>query len=254
MARPASKRSPDVRGKSAGRLESDEPHVGSSDEVSPSHDEPEVPPRARRHRDIEVREDLAAGGTPPATTQVADGLPRRAWTVDEVERMVEVGILREPEPFELIGGELVAMAAKDRRHEVLRTELALYWGTRLGGDLKIASETPLRLGKHDAPEPDLIAFPASLFAPDVRADTVLLVVEIADTSLVGDLNTKAPRYAASGVRDYWVINARSLITTVFREPRQNGEYAYRQEFEARDMLVPTLAPSLAVRLADLRLG
>jgi Uma2 family endonuclease len=167
--------------------------------------------------------------------------------------MVEVGILREPEPFELIGGELVAMAPKDRRHEVLRTELALYWGDRRGRDLKIASESPLRLGKHDAPEPDLIVFPARLQAPDVRADTVLLVVEVADSSLPADLNTKAPRYAAAGVREYWVINARSLVTTVFRAPRPAGEYAYRHEFEATDMIVPTLAPSLAVRLADLEL-
>jgi Uma2 family endonuclease len=201
-----------------------------------------------------MREDLAAGGPAPATTQVADGLPRRAWTVDEVERMVQVGILREPEPFELIGGELVAMAPKDRRHEVLRTELALYWGAQLGRDLKIASETPLRLGKHDAPEPDLIVFPADLKAPDVRADTVLLVVEIADSSLPADLNTKAPRYAAAGVREYWVINARSHLTIAFREPRQTGEYAYRQELPATETLSPTLAPSLTVRLADLDLA
>jgi Uma2 family endonuclease len=189
-----------------------------------------------------------------ATTQVAEGLPRRAWTVDEVERMVEVGILREPEPFELIGGELVAMAPKDRRHEVLRTELALYWVNRRARDLKIASGTPLRLGDYDAPEPDLIAYPASLLAPDVRADTVLLVVEVADSSLPTDLNTKRPRYAASGVREYWVIDARSLVTTVHLEPRPKGEYAYRKEHAATAMLVPMLAPSLAVRLADLSLG
>jgi Uma2 family endonuclease len=201
-----------------------------------------------------MREDLAAGGPAPATTQVADGLPRRAWTVDEVERMVEVGILCEPEPFELIGGELVAMAPKDRRHEVLRTELALYWGDRRGRDFKIASETPLRLGKHDAPEPDLIVFPSSLQAPDVRADTVLLVVEVADSSLPADLNIKAPRYAAAGVREYWVINARNHLTTVFREPRRNGEYGYREEVRATETLVPTLAPSLTVRLADLGLS
>jgi hypothetical protein len=106
----------------------------------------------------------------PATTQAADGLPRRAWTVDEVARMIELGILDEPEPFELIGGELVAMAAKNRQHEVLRTELGLNWGRRCPLDLKIAQETPLRLGDCDAPEPDLIVFPASLRAPDVRAD------------------------------------------------------------------------------------
>jgi Uma2 family endonuclease len=212
-------------------------------------------PRKEGRADIVMREDLAAGGPAPATTQVADGLPRRAWTVDEVERMVEVGILREPEPFELIGGELVAMAAKDRRHEVLRTELMLYWARASGArDLKIASETPLRLGKHDAPEPDLIVYPASLLAPDVGADTVLLVVEISDSSLPFDLSTKAARYAASGVREYWVINARSLVTTVLREPRQTGVYGHRLEFQATDMLVPALAPSLAVRLADLELG
>jgi Uma2 family endonuclease len=190
----------------------------------------------------------------PATTRVADGLPRRAWTVDEVERMVEVGVLREPEPFELIGGELVAMAPKDRRHEVIRTELGLYWARRMGPDLKVVSGTPLRLGKHDAPEPDLIVYPASLLAPDVRGETVLLVVEVANSSLVKDLDTKAPRYAAAGVREYWVIDANSLVTIVQREPRPSGEYGYRQEIAATETLVPTLAPSLALRLADLGLG
>ena len=195
-------------------------------------------------------------GSPPqpATTQVADGLPRRAFTVDDVERMLRAGILREPEPFELIGGELVARAAKSRQHEVLRTELVLYWADRRARDIKIASETPLRLGEHDAPEPDVIVYPASVRAPDVRADTALLVVEIGDASLVSDLETKAPRYAAAGIREYWVIDARNLLATVHREPRPSGEYAYRQKFEATELLTPTLAPSLAVRLADLDLG
>ena len=112
--------------------------------------------------------------------------------------MLEAGILAEPEPFELIGGELVAMAAKNWQHEVLRTELGLCWADRRPRVLKIASETPLRLGDYDAPEPDFIVYPASLLAPDVRADTVLLVVEIADASLAIDLNTKAQRYAGSG--------------------------------------------------------
>src|SRR5262245_32372695 len=233
MGRPKSKLSANKRGKPAGSpFDGGEPHA-------PSFEEQKRYARQAHRRDIETREDLAAGGQAPETTQVADGLPGRAWTVDEVERMVEVGILREPEPFELIGGELVAMAPKDRRHELLRTELALYWGRRLGRDLKIASETPLRLGEHDAPEPDLIVFPAGLFAPDVRADTVLLVVEVADSSLPVDLNTKAPRYAAAGVREYWVINARSLLTIVFRQPRQTGEYGYREEVQATQTLVPT---------------
>jgi Uma2 family endonuclease len=190
----------------------------------------------------------------PATTQAADGLPRRAWTADEVARMIEAGILDEPEPFELIGGELVAMAAKNRQHEVLRTELGIDWGRRCPPDLKIAQETPLRLGDHDTPEPDLIVFPASLRAPDVRGDTVLLVVEIADASLGKDLTFKALRYAATGVREYWVINARTLVTAVHSEPQQDGRYATRQDIGPTGTLTPLLAPALAVRLSDLDLG
>jgi Uma2 family endonuclease len=161
--------------------------------------------------------------------------------------------LREPEPFELIGGELVAMAAKTRHHEVLRTELWNYWANRRARDLKIASVTPLRLGDYDAPEPDFIVYPARLRAPDVRAGTVLLVVEIADASLTIDLNTKTQRYAASGVREYWVINARTLVTTVHREP-QSGGYADRRDVAATEAVTPLLAPSLGVGLAELDLG
>src|SRR5262245_43073274 len=105
-----------------------------------------------------VRHALPSLPPRPATTQVADGLPRRAWTVDEIERMIESGILFEPEPFEFIGGELVAMGAKNHQHEVLRTELGLLWFRRCPPELKIASETPLRLGDYDAPESDFIIY------------------------------------------------------------------------------------------------
>jgi Uma2 family endonuclease len=147
----------------------------------------------------------------------------------------------------------VARAAKNRQHEVLRTELENYWAHRRPRDLKIASATPLRLSDYDAPEPDFIVYPASMLAPDVRADTVLLVVEIADASLGIDLTTKAQRSAASGVREYWVINARTLVTTVHRDPQASG-YAERRELAPTDVLTPVLAPSLDMRLAELDLG
>lgn len=223
---------------------------------SPAHEGLTLPAAEAQQRELDERGEPYSYAAPagPVTTQVADGLPRRAFTVDEVERMVEYGVLREPEPFELIGGEFVAIAAKDRRHEVIRTELGLYWGDRRARDLKVVSETPLRLGTHDAPEPDLIVFPASLLAPDVRADTVLLVVEVANSNLLEDLDIKAPRYAVAGVREYWVIDANSLATIVHREPGPNGEYAHRREHASTETLVPLLAPGLAVRIADLGLA
>jgi Uma2 family endonuclease len=187
---------------------------------------------------------------PPGTTRAADGLPRRKWTAAEIERMLETGILRHGERFELIGGELIAMAARGQQHELLKIELNLYWARRLPPDLMLAPEAVLRLGPHDEPEPEFIIYPRSLPPHEVRGDTVLLVVEIADSRLGHDRTVKAQLYASFGVREYWVINARSRTTTVHREAGPVG-YAFRAEHPAEETLIPMLAPALAVRLADL---
>ncbi len=188
----------------------------------------------------------------PVTTQAAEGLRRRRFTVAEIECMVAGGIISEDERIELIGGEVVPMSPKGRRHEVLRSELAFALSRRCPAHLKVATETPLKLAADNAPEPDIIVFPASLKAPDVDGASVLLVIEIADTSLAYDIGTKAPIYAAQGVREYWVINANTLETTIHREPIGS---AYRTVTTAgADMrLIPHLAPELDVRLADIQL-
>ena len=185
-----------------------------------------------------------------ATTQAADGYPRRAWTADDVQKMMEAGILEHGERLELIGGELVAMASKGILHERVKLALCEYWYDHRPKHLRIAPESALRLGDHDEPEPELFIFPATIEPEDVRGDAVLLVVEIADSSLVPDRTVKALRYARHGVREYWVVNARTRGTTVFTEPTQTG-YAVHREIAADQHLIPMLVPELAVRLADL---
>jgi Uma2 family endonuclease len=64
------------------------------------------------------------------TTQAAEGLMRRRWTVAEIEEMVRAGILTEDEHFELIGGEVVPMSPKGIRHERVKGTLAEYWYPR----------------------------------------------------------------------------------------------------------------------------
>jgi Uma2 family endonuclease len=186
------------------------------------------------------------------TTQAAEGLRRRRFTVAEIESMVAGGIISEDERIELIGGEVVPMSPKGRRHEVLRSELAFALSRQCPARLKVATETPLNLAADNAPEPDIIVFPASLKAPDVDGGSVLLVIEIADTSLACDLNTKPSIYASQGVREYWVINAHTLETTIHREP-VGSVYRIVTTAGADIRLVPHLAPELDVRLADIQL-
>jgi Uma2 family endonuclease len=184
------------------------------------------------------------------TTQAADGLPRWCWTVAEIERMTAAGYLHEDDRLELLGGEIVPMSPKGRRHEIIRLKLS-YRFTRLASeDVFVAPEPQFNLAPDTFLVPDLLVHPAAIETPDVRGSDALLVVEVAETSLAYDLKTKATLYAAHGVREYWVINASTLMTTVYTEPLGNA-YASALEFAADTLLVPTRVPSLAISLATL---
>ncbi len=188
----------------------------------------------------------------PGTTQAGDGLPRRKWSADEIQRMIEAGIVEHGERFELIGGDLIAMAARGRHHELMKIALCDFWIKKRPPELMVAQETVLHLGDHDEPEPEFIVYPSSTLAPDVRGDTVLLVVEVSGSSLRHDRQIKMPLYASYGVREYWVVDAVRLVTTVHRDPRGTS-YASVKDHTARKLLTPLHAPLLAVRLSDLKI-
>ena len=188
----------------------------------------------------------------PGTTQAAEGMLRRRFTVAEIEAMVARGIILEDERIELIGGEVVPMSPKGRRHEIIRTELAFYMTRQAPPGVKVAAEAQLNLNDDTYLVPDILVYPATTKVPDVRGPSALLVIEVADTSLDYDLNTKVGTYAAHGVREYWVINAKTLATRVHRRPSASG-YGDVTELAADTTLTPEAAPRLAVRLNDLDL-
>jgi Uma2 family endonuclease len=83
-----------------------------------------------------------------------------------------------------------------------------------------------------------------------RVEAALLIVEVADSSLSYDLTIKAPLYARFGVREYWVVEAWSLITHVHREPTAKG-YASIIRVAADVEQAPQLVPELKVTMAKL---
>jgi Uma2 family endonuclease len=194
--------------------------------------------------------------TPPPqqrpTTRAADGLPRWRWTVAEIEKMAVDGYFREDARFELVGGEIVPMSPKGRRHEIIRTRLAFRLTKWAPDGIFVASETQFNLDDDTYFNPDILVQPAAVETPDVRGSDALLVVEIADTSLRYDLNTKAPIYAAYGVREYWVINAVTLTTMVHRKP-SGKVYDTVEEVAPGDALTASLLPAFSVSLGALQL-
>jgi Uma2 family endonuclease len=177
-------------------------------------------------------------------------LKRRRWTSSELHQMVRAGIVQENDRLELIDGEVLAMSPKGTRHETVKNELTLHWARRLPSEVKFAEEPPLHVSPHNELYPDIILFPAIQRIGDVTPDSVLLLVEISDSTLSYDLKIKAPLYAGAGVRDYWVIDAATFATTVHRNPN-GGTYRDVTRSGASAILQPLLVPSLALRLDDL---
>ncbi|MEL6871473.1 MAG: Uma2 family endonuclease [Pseudomonadota bacterium] len=190
----------------------------------------------------------------PVTTQAADGYPRKAWTVKEVLRLNEIGFFDgdgiHRERVELIEGELVAMSPKGPLHENLRTALVFRWIKRCPDHLMIASESPVYLSGISAPEPDLCVYPAEYVIADVPPEEVILLVEVADSSSRRDHNLKAAMYAKAGIREYWVIDLGAQMTTIYSEPGEHDYSATVRKADS-DLLTPTLAPELAVRMSDI---
>lgn len=194
----------------------------------------------------------ARSSTLPIVTQAAEGLPRRRFTVAELELMTEAGVLCEDERIELIGGEVVPMSPKGIRHEVLKAALTLDWVRRLSGDTRLITETTFRLSEDTYLEPDVVVYHRADGLRGLRGETALLVVEIADSSLAYDLMRKPGLYARFGVREYWVIDAKKLSLRVHRQPDPlEGNYRAVADYGTDDEVAPLFVPSLALRLANL---
>jgi len=186
------------------------------------------------------------------TTTAAEGLPRRRFTVAELEQMTTVGILDEDERIELIGGEIVPMSPKGNQHEIVKVALNLYWARKLPDDLLFATETTFRLSPDTYLEPDFVFYSKATGIAGLSAATARLAVEIADTSLGYDLGRKAGLYAAFGIAELWVVDAVKLATRIHRDPSPTG-YRSVVDLLASQRLVPALIPALVVVLSELEL-
>jgi Uma2 family endonuclease len=172
----------------------------------------------------------------------------RPLTVDEVMRMVEAGILAEPERLELLHGALTEKPVKSPAHEAIKSRVLEWlqpgWGrleylVRTAGPLTVRDRLSL-------PEPDIaVVEPRDYLAH--HPDRAHLVVEVAASSLNVDLGLKRDLYAGAGVTEYWVVDVPDRQLHVFRDP-QGLAYVTSTVHRAPDALTPVgvAAPPLAL--------
>jgi Uma2 family endonuclease len=190
-----------------------------------------------------------------AVTTAAEGFPRRAFTVEDVSRMIAAGVIREDERFELVEGEIVMMAAKGVAHERIKSALTIAISRALPDNLTIGVEATLRLADTTMLEPDVAVFPKAVFRKsttfaELDPGEARLVIEVAASSLAYDKGLKARHYARHGVREFWVIDANTRSTWIHTGP-SGDSWSSIVERGPQDALATPALPGFSIRLGEI---
>ena len=191
---------------------------------------------------------------PPGDTGLLTRDPwviRRKLTIAEYYRMGEAGILSEDDRVELIEGELIAMAPIGSDHSGTVNGLTRLLVLNVGNGGVVAVQNPVRLSDHTEPQPDF-----SVMRPRAdnyrrshpRPEDVLLIVEIAHSSLNYDRAIKRPLYARHGIPEYWVVDLAAGEVEVCRDPK-GDTYAFVSRIGRGGVLEPALLPGVAISVA-----
>jgi Uma2 family endonuclease len=174
----------------------------------------------------------------------------RRFTADEFERMVELGIFREDERLELIDGGIVEMAPVGDPHGLCVSQVNKRLVMGVGDGALVWVHGPVRLGTSSVPEPDLaVVRPRSYKGGGPTAEDVLLIVEIADTSLRYDQTTKLRVYARAGIPEYWIVSVEGEWIDVYRSPEGDG-YRERRRAASGETVSPAAFPDVDVAVTD----
>jgi Uma2 family endonuclease len=191
-----------------------------------------------------------------AATTAAEGLPRRVFTVDDISRMIDAGIIHEDEKFELVEGEIVMMASKGIAHELIKSAMNIAVVRALPDHLTMGVEVTLRLSDTVMLEPDIAVFPKDLLTRSSTGFARLepgeahLVIEVAATSLAYDKGLKARLYARHGVRELWVVDANERTTWVHTAPSGDG-WSSIVKRGPQDALTTPALPGFSIRLGEI---
>ncbi|HEX8463981.1 MAG TPA: Uma2 family endonuclease [Abditibacterium sp.] len=191
-------------------------------------------------------------------TQQLPAAARHGWNVEEFERLFEAGFFAPDAKLELIEGEVWEKMTQKDTH-ALAVLLAQYKLMEIfGAGYAVRVQSPLIFGARSKPEPDVAVVEGSpRQSSRPHPTTALLVVEVSDTTLVPDQQTKAPLYARAGIAEYWIVNLVDDVLEVRREPTEMPSqplgfgYASTLILRRGETVSPLASPEAVVRVEDL---
>ncbi|MBI2761982.1 MAG: Uma2 family endonuclease [Chloroflexi bacterium] len=183
---------------------------------------------------------------------VAERSPRR-FDVDEYHWMARVGILHPDERVELLDGEIVTTCPIGAAHNAAVDVLSQRFVIGLAGRSQVRTQGSIRLSRYSEPEPDLVLLkprPDCYRHDMARAEDVLLIVEVADSSLVSDRDVKLPLYARAVIPEVWLLDIPAQRLLVHTDPERDG-YKHTRIVGPGDQVAPAAFPDLVLTHTDI---
>jgi len=171
-------------------------------------------------------------------------------SLDMYHRMIEVNILSEDDPVELIEGYIITMSPKGSRHAACVSKLNDWFMPQLAGKAQLRVQDPIQIPELSEPEPDLVLVSPRedfyAYAHPLPED-VLLIMEVADSSLAMDREVKSTLYATARIAHYWILNLADQQLEVFAHPVE-GKYTESHMYAVGEKVgVPILQTEVLVQ-------
>jgi Uma2 family endonuclease len=172
----------------------------------------------------------------------------RKFTRAEYDRLIELGFFRD-EKLELIRGTLLGMPAIGPPHATVVSRLTRLLVPALLDRAEVRIQQPLNAHDESEPEPDVAVVPLGDHSRR-HPEEALLVIEVAESSLEFDRESKAPLYAASGIREYWIVDIVGRAIEIHSSPGARG-YARSCRVLSGDRVSPEAFPEVVVDVAGI---
>ncbi|MDQ6693415.1 MAG: Uma2 family endonuclease [Chloroflexota bacterium] len=178
---------------------------------------------------------------------------RKRFTVDEYHKIGDAGVIREDDRVELIAGEIVEMSPINVPHAECVDTLNMLFAPLLAGRGVVRVQNPIYIDKFNEPQPDV-----TLLKPRVNRkrqqhpgpDDVLLLIEVADSTLATDRRLKLPLYAGAGIDEVWIVNIQKKVVEVHLDPA-GGKYNRVARVGLGHALSPQSLPDITIKVDDI---
>jgi Uma2 family endonuclease len=176
------------------------------------------------------------------------------FTTEEYQLMGKAGILHPEARVELINGEIIVMSPTGLKHSVVINRLTRFLVKKIDEAGIVSVQNPFRIPDYSEPQPDILIlrprddFYANKFP---MPEDILLLIEVADSSLRYDQTIKLSLYAEHRIPEYWIVNLERDILEIYRQP-QNKSYLEQTLIDNPQVtFAPIAFPEITMTLKDI---